>query len=95
MLPPRYPIILEADFSTDRSLVEVTVCVHGTQHRETFTPIKLAAMVGRITHCFEVDRFLFVYNQYPSQDIGPRARRSFIQYFKALLAKCPAVRGPK
>jgi len=81
------PIVLDGEYLGEKDLFEVSVLVHGIEYRQTFTPEQLAAMVSRIETRFEVAGFLFVYNQYDKRDIGPRARRSFVQYFTALLAQ--------
>lgn len=80
-------IILEADYLVGSDAFEVSVLVEGKEYRETMSRGRFVSLCNVAGGWFEVGGLTFVYSTYDKRDIGPRARRSFKQYFTSLLAK--------
>ncbi len=83
------PIVLEGEFLPEENVFEVSVTVEGVTYTEKFSRDAFWALCRRATHDFRIGGLTFAYHQFDKRDIGPRSRRSFVNYFEELLARRP------
>ena len=80
------PIILEIDYLPEMDYFRVIATVDGVSQKELLAPAAFAFVCTRIDKGFCVGGINFVFSKFDRTDVGPRARRSVIQYFRAALA---------
>ncbi len=81
------PIILEAEFLPQEDVFRVSVTVEGVLYQQEFSHALFGRFCGGARDGFKVGCLSFLYHQFDKRDIGPRARRSFHQYFNSVLER--------
>lgn len=83
------PIVLEGDYLICRDVFRVSVTVEGVLYQQEFSHALFGRFCGGARDGFKVGCLSFIYAQFDKRDIGPRARRSFPQYFNSVLERRP------